>query len=421
MLLTINRCDEEDEKYKELQKQKKQYQHHYSNVCKSGFNSQVVKYLKTYLCDNDFYDKLDDGLYRMVFQNGILDLKTLQFRNGIRQDDFITKTIKFDFKMPTKDEVEYVRENLKKICNYNDEHLDYYLSSLGYALTGDSSKEQNFWYLRGQTAENGKSIIFENLEILMPNYVCKANSDILDKGADLRKEVATWKGIKILWLNEVSTKRKDEDVVKALCDGTGYKYNRLYSTEAVVMLIAFKLFAVSNNTLTIKGDAGVKRRFKLEQFNSQFKDEFECDYEKLQFKKDKTFGEKLCGEYKNALLYLLCTYSNHYWVEKKLKDYPVEWKDEADQAMEDNNKFSEWFRENFDIHPDSRIRKDQFESILQCSKYKDIDLKHIKDNLTCMKISYTYNSQFEVSIDKKRYKGLWTGFKQKMEEVSDEE
>ena len=224
-----------------------------------------------------------------------------------------------------------------------------------------------------------------------------------------------------MWLNEVSTKRKDEDVVKALCDGTGYKYNRLYSTEAVVMLIAFKLFAVSNNTLTIKGDAGVKRRFKLEQFNSQFKDEFECDYEKLQFKKDKTFGEKLCGEYKNALLYLLCTYSNHYWLEKKLKDYPVEWKDEADQAMEDNNKFSEWFRENFDIHPDSRIRKDQFESILQCSKYKDTDLKHIKDNLTCMKISYTYNSQFEVSIDKKRYKGLWTGFKQKLEEVSDEE
>jgi hypothetical protein len=54
----------------------------------------------------------------------------------------------------------------------------------------------------------------------------KANSDILDKGADLRKEIATWLGLKILWLNEVSTKVKDEDLVKAICDGTSYKYNR---------------------------------------------------------------------------------------------------------------------------------------------------------------------------------------------------
>ena len=69
----------------------------------------------------------------------------------------------------------------------------------------------------------------------MPNYVMKGNSDVLDNGADLRKEVATWAGLKILWLNEVSVKHKDEDLVKAIGDGTSYKYNRLYATEAVIV------------------------------------------------------------------------------------------------------------------------------------------------------------------------------------------
>lgn len=408
LLSQMSKCEDEKE-YKELSSKKKQYQQHYSSVCKSSFNSQVIKYLKSYVCDNDFYDKLDNGLYKMVYRNGILDLKTMIFKKGIQQGDFITKTIPFDFEQPTPEEIDYVKENLKKICNYDDKHLDYYLSTLGYAFTGDSSKEQMFWYLRGQTAENGKSIVFEVLEKLMPNYVIKANSDILDKGADMRKEVSTWRGIKLLWLNEVSVKPKDEDLVKALCDGTGYKYNRLYSTDAIVMPITFKLFAVSNNTLTIKGDAGVKRRFKLEQFNSQFKDDFDCDYEKLQFKKDKMFSEKLCGQYKNALIYLILTYSSQYYNEQKLKDYPTEWNDEANEVINDNNKFEEWFNEMFEVKQDGVIHKKLFESILNNSPYKNIK---IKDELKRMKIYHKYDSQKQEYVEGNRLKGFWIGFQE---------
>ena len=290
--------------------------------------------------------------------------------------------------------------------------MNYYLSTLGYAFTGDSDKEQNFWYLRGQTAENGKSVVFEVLEKLLPNYVIKANSDILDKGADKRKEIATWRGIKVLWLNEVSTKEKDEDLTKALCDGTGYKYNRLYSTEAIVMPINFKLFAVSNNTLTIKGDAGVKRRFKLEQFNSQFKDEYECDYENLQFKKDKALSEKLRGQYKHALIYLILKYSNYYWNEKQLKQYPSCWSEASNEVIEDNNKFSEWFLDHFEVKTDAIIHKPEFEEMFNNSPYKNIKLK---DELTRMKIAFKYESQRVEYIEQNgksvRQKGFWLGFK----------
>jgi hypothetical protein len=303
---------------------KKKYMDHYKSVCKSSYNSQMVKYLKTYVNDEEFLDKLDITKYRIAFRNGVMNLKTLEFEHGLKREYFLTKTIPHDYKKPSDKEIAEVREIIKKICNYNDQHLEYYLSTLGYAFTGDSTREQNFWYLRGQTAQNGKSVIFETLEAIAPNYVLKANSDVLDRGADLRKEIHTWRGILILWLNEVSTKRKDEDIVKALCDGTGYKYNPLYSKSAVVMTINFKLFAVSNNTLEIKGDAGVKRRFRIQQFNSQFKVENTHDnYKDLQFKMDKDLGEKLRTIYCDALLHLIFAYSHDYYNEQILKPDPA--------------------------------------------------------------------------------------------------
>jgi hypothetical protein len=396
----------------ELIETNKKYLKTYQKISSSSYISVITKFLRTILNDDTFDEKLDNGLYRMVYKNGILDLKTMQFKPTICSSDYITKTIPFDYAVPTSQDIEYVKENLKKICNWNETHLDYYLSSLGYAFTGDSSKEQSFWYLRGQTAENGKSIVFETLEKIMPNYVIKANSDILDKGADMRKEVSTWRGIKLLWLNEVSVKAKDEDLVKALCDGTGYKYNRLYSTESIVMPITFKLFAVSNNTLNIKGDAGVKRRFKLEQFNSQFKDEFDCDYENLQFKKDKLFGEKLCNEYRDALIYLILTYSNTYWNEKKLKPYPLEWNEEADEVMSDNNKFEEWFYDNFEVGENNSISKLEFESILSSSNYKSLK---IKDEFARMKMKFKYDCQKRVYVNGKQVRGVWVGFKKQLD------
>ena len=144
-------------------------------------------------------------------------------------------------------------------------------------------------------------------------------------------------------------KNKDEEFAKAICDGTSYKYNRLYSTEAVNMPIRFKLFGVGNPSIKIKNDNGIERRFVLEQFNSQFKDEFETDYENLQFKKDRGFSENLITTYRNALLWLVAQYSNQYWIEKKLKDYPDEWNSERRDNLEENHQFASWFNENFEI------------------------------------------------------------------------
>ena len=420
LLFIGNQNDTTDEELVELNKKKKEYNDHYKNVSKSSCCSQLVKFLKEYLCDEEFIDLLDNGLYKMFFKNGVMDLKTGVFRKGIKKEDYVSKTIPWDYIEPKNEDVLNVKKKIKQICNWNDKHLDYYLSILGYALTGDSSKEQLFSYHRGQTAENGKSVIFEVLELLMPNYVMKANKDVLDVGADLRKEIATWNGLKMLWLNEVSIKAKDEDLVKAVCDGTSYKYNRLYAEEAVVMPIRFKLFAVSNNSLTIKADAGIKRRFRLLQHNSQFKDNFEDDYEKLEFKKDKNFRDDLLGKWKYALLYLIMSYSTRYWNDKQLLPYPTEWLESGNDILNENDKFSEWFENNFEVGAEKETHKNAFEDLFKVSGLKNMKAK---DEIARLKLPVEYKcdrqhyKKISGEINNKKFKGFWVGFQIKGRDI----
>lgn len=410
----------EDDKEKEtLAKLEKKFVGFHKEVSNGSYVSQTLKYLADYLFDADFAKILDNQSGFIAFKNGILNLKTFEFREGILQSDFITKTIPYNYTKKNNNDADVVavRTALKKICNWNDAHLDYYLSCIGYAMTGFSNREQNFWYLRGQTAENGKSVIFEALEKIMPNYVIKGTNTFLDKGAELKKEVPTWKGVRLLWLNEVSTKMKDEDLLKAVCDGTDFKYNRNYATEAEKVAILFKLFCVSNNSLSVKGDAGIARRFKLLQFNAQFQvATTEDNFETLQFIRNKTFGDDLCGIWRDALLHLIFTYSQDYLVNDCLKPYPNEWNEEAKENIADNNKFAEWFNEYFEVGAEYECFKVDLEDIMP-NEFKSLK---IKDELSRMKIAFKYDSQ-KRGKGANRKKGAFIGFQKIEVEVCEEE
>ena len=122
VLSKMNGLPEGDPLLSKLISFKEGYNRHYVDVCKSSFNSQVVKYLKSYLLDNEFDDKLDCLTNRLAFKDGILDLKTLEFRNGILYTDYITKTILYDYKKPDEAKMKKLKEILKPIMNNNEEH-----------------------------------------------------------------------------------------------------------------------------------------------------------------------------------------------------------------------------------------------------------------------------------------------------------
>ena len=387
----------------------KQYMEHYKQVGKGAFSSQITKLLQEYLFDIEFENKLDTIPYKIAYKNGVMDLKTLEFRNGLRSSDYLTRTIPYNYEGSKQEDIDKIKKELLKICNMNETHLEYYLSCIGYALTGDASKIQEFYCLRGQTASNGKSVIFEALTEIMPNYVLKLESSIFETTYGSRhKEVATWKGVLIGWLNELSKKKQDENEIKNLADGTSIRFKVNYGTMDT-MPITLKAFIVSNNTLNINADNGIKRRLKMIQLDSEFLEGIEDDYEACRFKKNNSFGSLLQTTYKFALMDLLYSYSKSFVDDKyKLKPYPTEWKEESDAVVESNNELNEFILDRFDF--DDKTAKTYKKDIEeQLALYKsELTLKCFKDSLASMRMKHIkYNSQ-EI-IDKK--KGWWVGIK----------
>jgi hypothetical protein len=89
----------------------------------------------------------------------------------------------------------------------------------------------------------------------------------------------------------------------------------------------------------------------------------------------------------------------------KIKPYPVEWQIETNEVIVDNNKFKEFFYNNFEIDPDGMISKMDLEDIIK-EKLKGGNYNY-KDELKKLRICYKYDSQ----LQKNKQKGFYKGFK----------
>lgn len=416
-----------EEERKKLIEVEKGYAKWYPNVSIGSYVSQIKKFLKGLLEDTEFEDKLDKSFYKLAFKNGIYDLsfnektgKANGFRQGIRATDYLTKTIPHDYEPANTDDITTVEKDFLKICNMKQEHLDYHLGAIGYALCSDPQREIAFWYSCGQTASNGKSTIYEVLEGIMPNYVAKAKSECLDKGADLKKEVNTWRGLKLLWLNELTRAKKNGELLNCICDGTTYKYDKLYSTSSITMPIDFKVHMVSNHSLNIEMSNGVARRARIEQFNSQFIDADKLekdDVNKCLFVKNLDMKADLQGRYRNAVLHILIGYATRYAEKKSLFPFPPEWNTETKDLIEDNQGFQQWFEENCMVGTFTKTSDAEAFFIMRQTLENEIPLEFrdmkIKDELLRMRVPFEYDAKKRFSVGGVQLKGMFQGFRMK--------
>jgi hypothetical protein len=162
-------------------------------------------------------------------------------------------------------------------------------------------------------------------------------------------------------------------------------------------------------------DAGVARRFKLFQLDSDFVDDVEDDYEKCIFKKDTELNKKLCGIYKNAILDVIFEYSKMWYDNKLIKcPYPDDWKEESNQIVQQSDNFKEWFDSCFEIGADYEIPTYKIQEY-STSFGKKLEAKEIVDNLKRLRIWFDFNSQTPSGVRGKR--GIWKGFREIPEET----
>ena len=380
----------------------------YSVITKSGYLSVLTKILRPLLTDDDFDNKLDNNKGKLAFKNGIMDLETKIFQNGIMWDDYITETIPYDYKYS---DTSYLKSVLIKILNNNEEHLNYYLSLIGYAFTGCADLEKSLYFMIDKTedakGDNGKTFFFDILNDLLPNYVYKSKSTfILKKNTKAHKQLAEMKGKRLVWLEELPKEETNAELMKEIADGKTTENEVMFGTSEKINIM-FKMFVLSNNIPNIKSsEEAVYNRYKQISFNSHFDrtgDRKEENYEKLEFIADTKLSQTIKDNYRNEVFNLIIDYANNYY-KSGLQKIPSQFIKDTNDTKNKNNKFIEWFQDNCEKNSDEKVALELLAYMSGCDK------DTIKNFMK--KMGFIYNKDLSglgKSNKGKNYKGGYEG------------
>ncbi len=322
--------------------------------------SNVMAYLRDLLMREDADTMFLPAVGTLAFQNGVYSMEARKFTYGISPEQHVCVLNQFLYEEPEPTDYDEARHELLKILNYNETHLAYMLSVLGYSMTGLANRETGFWYLRGQTAANGKSTLFDILRAVFPVFVGEIENKAFDVGEDCNKTVAGWTGKRIMYLPELTTAKKQDSIIKNIADGVSIEYKRLYVAQTQSMRVTFKMFMVSNHTLRISSCDGLKRRFVNCQFNSRFVDGLEVeDPANLKFRMNKKLTEWFGTRYRNAMVKLLLDAASDYYERGGLLPCPTEWVKDSEEVMAYNNVCAQWAEDHlrFGVHPGTTTKR----------------------------------------------------------------
>lgn len=211
------------------------------------------------------HDSLDADPFLLGVQNGVVELRTGEFRAG-KPTDLITKRVG----------APYVAEAacprwvafLDRVLASNGTLIDFQQRLWGYTLTGDTS-EQIFGFLHGG-GKNGKSVHNETAQALLGDYAQRAPQSLLtasNNGREPSHEIARLQGARLVIGSETEEgARLAESRVKDITGGDTLTGRFLYA-EAFDFRPCLKLWMFGNHRPTISGtDEGIWRRMRLIPF-----------------------------------------------------------------------------------------------------------------------------------------------------------
>jgi len=207
--------------------------------------------------------------FLIQFNNGVVDLKTGNFRPGA-YEDMITQTVNYDYdadaKCPTWE------KTIKEIMDDNPKMVEYIQSIVGYSLTGETS-EQVFFILTGD-GSNGKSVLLNMLLALLGHYSIHTPFSTFEawKYRFYSNDLARMVNARLVTSSESSQSGVlNEERTKSMSGGdpiTARFLRKEYST----FIPKFKIMLAVNTLPEIQGnDNGIWRRIKVIPFNVSFK------------------------------------------------------------------------------------------------------------------------------------------------------
>lgn len=367
----------------------KTYLNSYKSISGSSYLNVLTKFLKTTLQDNTFADKLDANKGQLAFQNGIMDLETKVFRQGILSCDYITQTIPYDYVKGDDVKKEFIKSVLLKILNNNAEHLEYFLSIIGYTFIGSPNLEKSIYFCVDKTdkacGDNGKTFFFDILTHLLPNYVYKSKGSLLEEGnTKVHKQLAMMKGKRLVWLDEFGKKKSNAELMKEIGDGLNIENEVMFGTSETINIM-FKLFTLTNNMPIIDPkDTAVYNRYKQISYGSHFDrtgNRIEENAKFLLFIADTSLGDKIKNEYYNEVFDLIIEYANKYYT-NKIPAIPCQFVKDTKETQKNNDEFGNWFDENCEYDPNENTA---LKKLVACSGFSE---KIVKEGM--IRLSFKY-------------------------------
>jgi phage/plasmid-associated DNA primase len=426
---------ETDEKEKKiLGKLEETLGKYYSNVGKHSYSTTLCcDYLCYNLQDNSFPKKINNTIGKLVFNDGILNLKTGIFKAGFEQSDYITSDALLNHNylelQPNETKMNYLKNEFKKICNNSDADFEYTFSIIGYSFTGDAELEKSIYYLVDGTedkrGDNGKTFIFSICGELFPELVKLSDPEMLEeKYTKAYKHIATWKNKRIVYFDEGTKKKLNSKLVKKIGDGKFISNEIMFGCVEEIK-VYFKMFVCSNHIPKIGNDEeAVFNRYIQLEFGSHFDrtgERVEDNPSKLEFIADPRLSQKIISEYKDEFITMIINYAKKYY-QKGLPPIPTKFIEATKQTKISNNEFSKWFFETYEAGTnENTIGLDNLIGNYTTQISREDAIKELK------KIRITFNKDltgFGTKINdkgKKVYiKGGIVGWKMKQKEEEEE-
>ncbi len=343
-----------------------------SSLRTTSFKKNVIHECNELFHDSKFEEKLDTNVSLLGFENGVYDLDSFVFRDGL-PEDYIKFSTKINYEEYDEDEEEMV-----DVVTFLSQVLpkknirEYVLKLLGSFLSGKTNSEK--FHIWTGCGGNGKSKLIELFEYAFGDYCCKLPVTLLTQPRG-RAEGATpalvrTKGKRFACLQEPD---KHEEIqvglMKELTGGDTIIARGLHK-DPVEFKPQFKMVLTCNDLPSVSAnDRGTWRRISVVDFPSKFVDEPDPD-DAFEFQIDENLDEKL-KIWPEAFMSLLISYyikyrKNGIKEPEEVKKFTEEYKSESDIYMQFFNEklvvlddcdnegiklddiyfvFQEWFKE----------------------------------------------------------------------------
>lgn len=348
---TINSCESKllNKTYDE---QKEKISKLFMKLKTSSFIDSVMKECNYLFYDEIFLERLDENKHLLCFENGVYDLDSDTFRDGM-PEDYISLCTKTNYREFKKDDNEMKFISSFTFDVFPDEDMrNYVLTLLASCLCG-INKDQKFYIFIGSGA-NGKSKTIELFMKVMGDYIFPLPPTVVttkrNAPSAASPEMARTKGRRVGILQE--PEQNEQIYVGKMKEITGcdkIMARELYK-EPIEFTPQFKLFLVCNNLPTIpSNDDGTWRRIRAILFKSKFLSQNEIKDSKLDKKYVKLMNDNLSNELeknKEAFMFLLLQ------LYKKYKKFGIIEPDivkvMTNKYKQDNDVYLEFINETID-------------------------------------------------------------------------